>query len=410
MSNHSVLEQCCTVCDSTLLESMVDFGHHPPSNRFVNSDGIDKKQATFNIQLGFCADCSTIQLVKSIPIEEIKSEYDWLIYNEPESHLDSVVDNVVNLPGVSTDAKILGLTYKDKSTIERFIAKGFNNTLCLSEVDGLSKSMGCLGLETLQRQIRNISVVSQLKETYGTFDIVILRHVIEHAESAREMISTLRDLVSSKGYLILEMPDSQKILELGNHSFIWEEHLSYFTTKSVLQLARKVGASIAWYNKYPYPFEDSLLVALTFSSNPAITIAQDDPGELESRKMLKRFGGNLSISRDLWKKCLAEYLKQSKKIAVFGAGHLAVKFINFLGISEYIDCVIDDNQYKIGMHMPGSLLPIVPSSSLATRDISICISTLSPESEKSVRSKLVDYFQAGGVLISAFKVNGRHNE
>lgn len=82
----------------------------------------------------------------------------------------------------------------------------------------------------------------------------------------------------------------------------------------------------------------------------------------------------------------------------------AVKLINFMGLAPFIDCVIDDNPKKAGLRMPGSHLPIVPSSELAARNIRTCISTLSPESEIRVRQKFADYFKIGGRFIPAFPI------
>mgnify|MGYP001313105075 CR=1 FL=1 len=72
-----------------------------------------------------------------------------------------------------------------------------------------------------------------------------------------------------------------------------------------------------------------------------------------------------------------------------------------LGMHEEVDCVIDDHPKKNELVMPGSHLPIVPSSELHERSIKICISTLSPESEVKVKNKLPDYFSSGGIFIPA---------
>ena len=108
-----------------------------------------------------------------------------------------------------------------------------------------------------------------------------------------------------------------------------------------------------------------------------------------------------------WRDLLQKYRNQGHLLAVFGAGHLAVKWINFLCLSDLIDCVIDDNPNKTGMYMPGSKLPILPSGTLYDREIKVCISTLSPESEVKVRTKLSRYFEEGGIFIPAFKTMGQ---
>ena len=118
-------------------------------------------------------------------------------------------------------------------------------------------------------------------------------------------------------------------------------------------------------------------------------------------RIIDNFSKNLEKKRLYWRETLSNYKKQGSPVAIFGAGHLAVKFINFLRIADLIDCVIDDHPSKVGLKMPGSNIQILPSKQLHSRGIKVCISTLSPESEEKVRTKLPNYFTSGGVFLPA---------
>ena len=206
--------------------------------------------------------------------------------------------------------------------------------------------------------------------------------------------------------MMFELPDSERILKMGNHAFIWEEHLSYFTESSVHGLAQSIGAELVWVGRYPYAFEDSLVVVLRFPEQELASVPFTQAAiRRESEQLLTGFSGSLAISRETWRTRLEALRDRGEKVAVFGAGHLAVNFVNFLGLSDLVDCVIDDHPDKVGMLMPGSHLLIVPSAALKTRQIMTCISTLSPESETKVKAKFVSYFEEGGRFISAFSTN-----
>lgn len=397
----SQLNRACTVCNSLALKTMIDFGEQPPANRFLAQDFCQTQQSTHALALGYCEDCDTSQLTQRMPIDAIRPQFHWLIYNEPEGHLDKIAEQLFQLPGITPGSKILGVTYKDQSTIDRLIKLGLPHSHCIAEQD-FKCTAQFFGLETIQQLLRDPKVMTDLKAKYGQADMVLLRHVIEHSDDATALITALRHLLTPNGYLVMELPDSEHILKSGNHAFIWEEHISYFTEQSLAALANAAGAEMAWFQRCSYPYEDSLLVAFQFSSLKSGSKTQ--PVLSESAILLENFKNELTHAQREWRELLISYRKEGKKIAVFGAGHLAVKFINFFELSGYLDCVIDDNPHKAGMKMPGSCLPIEPSKILSEQGITLCISTLSPESDSKVRQKLSAYFEGGGLMISAFKM------
>jgi hypothetical protein len=96
---------------------------------------------------------------------------------------------------------------------------------------------------------------------------------------------------------------------------------------------------------------------------------------------------------------------EGKKVAVFGAGHLAAKFINLFSVADLIECVIDDNPHKQALLMPGSRLPIRGSAELASGPIDVCLLSLNPESEQKVRAKNQAFLERGGRFASIFAVS-----
>ena len=392
----------CTVCNNNTLKTIIDFGQQPPSNRFVAEANLHSSQEMHQLALGYCLQCGTIQLTQRMPIDSVRPHFNWLVYNEPEGHLDGVAEELIRLPGINKESRILGITYKDQSTIDRLAKLGLPIGVCMHENDfGFHSKL--FGLETVQQLLTQHDTINHLKTKFGTANILLMRHIIEHASDPAKLIRSLRSLVAENGYLVMELPDSEKIFRADNHAFIWEEHISYFTEETLQKLARSVGAKLAWFKRCSYAYEDSLLAAFQFHHNDN-SFATDDGFINDVDSQLKKFSEKLEAARLQWKQVLLSYREKGEMVAVFGAGHLAAKFINFLQLKDLIDCVIDDNPNKKGMRMPGSLLPIVPSKELAARNIRVCISTLSPESELKVRQKLTEYFDNGGVLIPAFTV------
>jgi hypothetical protein len=133
-----------------------------------------------------------------------------------------------------------------------------------------------------------------------------------------------------------------------------------------------------------------------------VTVADNLTRELTAGR---RFGQSFDGARSRIRRHLEQLHAQGKHIAVFGASHLAAKFINFFGLKDVIECVVDDNPHKQGLLMPGSQLPIVGSHVLTENKIDLCLLSLSPESEQKVLAKKQDYVAQGGHFASIFALS-----
>jgi hypothetical protein len=51
------------------------------------------------------------------------------------------------------------------------------------------------------------------------------------------------------------------------------------------------------------------------------------------------------------KSLFGAWKQAGKRVAVFGAGHLAAKFVNLFGLEKLVECVIDDNPHKQNLLM-----------------------------------------------------------
>ena len=398
------MKNLCSVCLSEDLIISLNLGPQPCSNRFCDTKKNALNEAVFPISFGYCEECETYQLVERMPIEAIRPNVDWLVYNEPESHLDETVKLLINDLGIKEDYKILGLTYKDQSTIDRFKALGIKNAECL-EASIFEIENGPYGLESIQHSISNPLIIERIKSKSGYVDLLIVRHIIEHASSAIIFLKNLRKILNENGVVVLEIPDSEKFLENENFPFIWEEHISYFTEQSIGKLVELSGGTVVDIMRYQYPFEDSLIVAIKFNKDSSKNLL-DNKKSLEHEN--KYLAQNVSKNYEVMKTALHEKLNKIKneggKIAIFGAGHLAVKTINFYDIAHLVEFVVDDNPHKVGKYMPKSGVKIHPTTSLVEHGITFCLSTLNPESEVKVRAKFGDFFSNGAQLISVFNI------
>jgi hypothetical protein len=392
----------CSLCGLNSLNSMVEYGKNPVSNRFSKSkEGAMDVDSIYDISLGYCAECNHIQLTNKIPINAIRPRYSWITYSEPEDHLDNVTTKLFKSKFITEKSKILGSTYKDNSLLERFSSLNANNTKEINDQDLSIFNLPTYGIETIVEQLSKRDIVNNIKNKYGLFDLIVTRHTVEHAIDARKFLLNLSQLLNDNGRMLIEIPDNKYLFESGNHAFVWEEHISYFTEDSMRTLCKIIGAKVILFSRYKYLYEDSLVVLIEFDKS--IGPLTFNNFELTSDKILSRFSESLQSEKIKWHSRIDRYKRNNLTVAVFGANHLAVRFINYFKLADVIDYVIDDNHNKSGCFMPGSNIPIISSIDMFQKDINICISTLSPDSEKIVLKKMKIFIDNGGRFIKAFK-------
>ena len=129
---------------------------------------------------------------------------------------------------MSQNNSVIGAySFKDDSTIERLNDRGYHQTWRIDPDSDLCVDK-MANVETYQ-QVFTLSKSMQIKEKYGAADILLVRHVVEHAYDISEFVAAIRLLVKSDGYIIWELPDCKKALLNGDCTMVWEEHIHYFT-------------------------------------------------------------------------------------------------------------------------------------------------------------------------------------
>ncbi len=388
----------CRLCLYDGITNWLDFGPQTLTNRFLRSQ--DETEYLHPCRLGVCRHCGTLQLESPVPVDEMRPRFDWISYNEPESHLDEVARILASLPGVSPLSTVGGITYKDESTLKRLHTLGLPNSwLAHPQTDlGLRSPLG--GIESVQDRL-TVPTADLLVAKFGRPDILLIRHVLEHSYDIHEVLRTARAIVKPDGYVLFEMPDSRKALERSDYTTVWEEHLFYFTPATLRQCFAVSGFEVAYLNRFYYSQED-VLVAIVKPSAGAYPLPLAGPERAYEIDRADRFIRAFPRARDRIYAMIAGFARTRGKVAMLGAGHLSGAFINLYGLNGLIDFVADDNPKKHGLFMPGSKAPILPSSELVSRDIKLCLMTVRAEIEDAVAAKNLAFTARGGVLASVF--------
>jgi hypothetical protein len=387
----------CHCCNTPTVELLRDYGPHPICNRFLSEPTAD--EFVRPMPIGQCRACGLVQTLDPVPAAELVPAVDWITYNEPEGHLDRVAETLASLPGLAVGSVFGGVSFKDDTLLARMQRRGFATWRLELRGDlGVTRN-GC-GAETIQARL-TLERAHQIAAQRGKADVVIARHILEHAYDLRGFMTAVRALAKPGGYVVFEVPDCTLAFDKHDITTLWEEHIAYFTPATLRNAVTTGGAALSRYECHPYPFENCL-VAVTQSPS-------DKPPETPESNVLatelaraQSFAASLPERRKSLRDFLTKFRREQGKIALLGAGHLACTWIHLLGLRDLVEFVADDNPHKQGLFMPGSRLPIRGSASLLAGGIKLVLLSVNPEAEVKVIGKNQAFVDRGGVFASIF--------
>src|SRR5579872_3455263 len=153
----------CLLCGQPRCSELVDFGAQPVCHHFWDSA---HQEGTHPIRFAQCGVCGVVQLIEPIPPAKLTPHFDWISYNEPEAHLDAMVEVLRTLPGITPQSSVCGLSYKEDSTRQRLERLGFTNTFRIDGRQDLGISDARAGMEMVQDRMR-MEAVEPLRKKYG---------------------------------------------------------------------------------------------------------------------------------------------------------------------------------------------------------------------------------------------------
>jgi C-methyltransferase C-terminal domain/Putative zinc binding domain/Methyltransferase domain len=392
----------CLHCAAELDGPLLDLGSVPPCNRFETAPQADSPR--FPLAVAKCPACAAVQLDPLPPVDDLRPRVPWISYNEPDLHMDAVVEAL--LPIIPQDVRSsLTVGPFDAPLAIRLARRGIESaSVPLLDSFPPSGPSTFPYLETYQAKLRR-SVTTALNPLPGRSHLVICRYLLEHSHDPVESVRALADLATADGLVVVEVPDSSKFLAARDYSFLWEEHVSYFTEDALMRLLTRAGCSLVALWRYPGRLEDALVAVV----RPAVAIQRQPAippsvlGTSGAPDSFEAYAAAFPNVRAAYADALASARRSGRKVAVFGAGHQSIMFVNALQLEDEISIMVDDDPRKQGYFAPGTSIPIVSSMAmLADADLALCLLGVSPQAEAKVMEKCAGFSARGGRFFSLF--------
>ena len=323
------IRRTCRVCKSPLFDKkLLQLKNMPSSAQNFPTSDTDKG---IDMSVYQCSKCGLIQLTCS-PVPYYTHVIRASAFSEEMK--------CFRIKQFKKFVKKYGL--KNKKVIEIGCGKG--------EYLSLMKSAGvdAYGIENSQESVdycikNNLNVTKDFIYTAvdvlpsRPYDAFFMLSYFEHLPDPTIQLKSIHKNLKEGGVGLIEVPNFDMMLKHDMFSEFITDHLTYFTKSTLTSTLLMNGFDVIECKEIWHDYIISAVVRKRTITN------------LQSFK-----DKQASLKKDLH-----TYIRQYKKVAVFGAGHQALALIALTEIGDKIEYVVDDATFKQGKLTPGTHIPIV---------------------------------------------------
>lgn len=373
----------CNYCAAEV-QPMVNLGNRPIVNDL--SDAKNKNCRQYTIEMTICRYCGLHQLIHQIDSEAFYTDYMTPSHWKNEPHILKLVEEISTI--ANPQDPIMDIGCNDGKFLLALQDYGFTKLHGIEPTINTANAAIKAGFE-VKNSYFDIELANSLVQENGEYSVVITRQVLEHIKDIKGFLISARALLRANGFLVIEVPDSEINFKHSDYG-VWEEHLNYFTEKSLTRILTEMGWEIdKWYRS-------------TFSGWCQTLIARPARSLQESENQIGRSNVSAEVKEfEAWVSEFENFKTQvsdkinhlvgkTGRVGLFGVGSRSISTLYSLGLIDRLCAAYDDSKEKIGRYIPGTGIQIGPSSSIDEDGIELVLLGVNFENELKVLPKIND--------------------
>jgi len=385
----------CRSCGNLNLKRVVSLGYQPLANNLLNKK--EEKCELYPLEVNYCDKCHNCQLSVSVDPKKMFSNYLYTsstssVFREHFIQAAKKYSKELNLN--KKKSYIIDIGSNDGVALKPFLDLGFKKVLGIEPAKNLAKLANKNKIKTFNGFLEK----KNIKKIKKNADLILASNVFAHSDKLKEMAECMLILLSKKGTIIIEVQylmDTLKDLTFDN---IYHEHYNYWSLTSLINFFDKLDAKI-FKSERINTHGGSIRVYIKkdkkvkIDSSVKKMLKEEDNFGIKKYETYKKFGEKVYEIRDNVLLNIKKIKSQNKKIIGFGAPAKATTALNFFGIKDEIDFIVEDNKLKHKKFIPGVKIPIKNKSEIKNKDnILLVLAWNFYDSIKENNSNLSDKF------------------
>ncbi len=350
----------CRSCGNLDLKRVVSLGYQPLANNLLKNK--KDKHELYPLEVNFCDQCYNCQLSVSVDPKKMFSNY---LYTSSTSKvfrdhfIEATKKYIKEFKLKAKKSYIIDIGSNDGIALKTFKDLKFKKILGIEPAKNLAKIANKNKIKTFNGFLEK----KNLKKIKKGADLVLASNVFAHSDKLKEMTECITKLLNKNGILVIEVQYLLNTLKDLTFDNIYHEHYNYWSLTSLKNFFKNMGLTIFNAEKIN-THGGSIRVYLDknkrkIKKNVNSILKEEEKYGLKKYETYKKFGEKVyKIRKNVLKKL--EELKKDKKIVIgYGAPAKATTALNFYGITDQIDFIVEDNPLKHNKFIPGVKIPIL---------------------------------------------------
>lgn len=355
----------CLICQSEF-GPFISFGPMPIANGFLSPDQF-VTEYFFELKVGFCQECSMVQLVEQVERERMFHE-NYAFFSSTSArmatHFKEFADEVKNNYLQGADPFVVEIGSNDGIMLQHFAQAHIRHL-------GIEPSMNVAQVAR-ERGVQTVSaffdetLARRIVAEHGQVDAFLGANVMCHIPYLHSVVAGIKLLLKPQGVLVFEDPYLGDIIEKTSYDQIYDEHAFYFSLSSISYLFEQHGLEVVDIQpqnvhggsmRYVLSHKDARPVSAAVTAQRA----KEAVLGLHRRETYEKFRENVERSRTELLNLLRYVRQEGKQVIGYAATSKSTTVTNYCGITpELVEYISDTTPIKQGKYSPGVHIPVRP--------------------------------------------------
>ena len=376
MKNTKKLTFNCSLCSSTNMELIMDFGKVALAGAFVKAKQFDEEKK-YPMRFCFCKECFAVQVVDIIKPDILFKDYFYFSSSIKtlKDHFANYAKEVTNRFLTTNEATVLEFGCNDGVLLRPLVDQGIKKVIGVDPASNIISSINDKRI-TIINDYFSEKISKEVVAKYGSIDLIMANNVFAHISDINNTTIAVKNALSEEGVFIFEVHYLGKIIDEMQYDMIYHEHLYYYSLLSAIEHFNKYDLTIFDIKQVSIHAGSIRFYVAKKNSNRAKIISENVKLLLREEKLkaynkidsFKLFSQKIEKTKKQLIELLKKIKKEGKTVAGYGASGRANTIIQYCGITDdLVSYMIDDSPAKVGYYTPGSHLEIFSSSVLNTK-------------------------------------------